>query len=48
VLVLLQDYGVKQAPKKILDDENSQLAPPLKELIKMLFNVETYRLEWSS
>lgn len=37
------DYGVKQAPKKNLDDENSQLAPPLKELIKMLFNVETYR-----
>lgn len=38
------DYGVnKQAPKKNLDDANSKLAPALKELIKMLFNVETYR-----
>lgn len=38
------DYGVnKQAPKKNLDDRNSTLAPALKELIKMLFNVETYR-----
>uniref|UniRef100_A0A803M7S8 Poly [ADP-ribose] polymerase n=1 Tax=Chenopodium quinoa TaxID=63459 RepID=A0A803M7S8_CHEQI len=38
------DYGVnKQAPKKNLDDSNSKLAPALKELIKMLFNVETYR-----
>ncbi|KAK9683474.1 hypothetical protein RND81_10G143600 [Saponaria officinalis] len=30
-------------PKKNVDDRNSQLAPALKELIKMLFNVETYR-----
>ncbi|KAK9704903.1 hypothetical protein RND81_07G018900 [Saponaria officinalis] len=38
------DYGVnKQPPKKNVDDRNSQLAPALKELIKMLFNVETYR-----
>ncbi|KAL2934707.1 Poly [ADP-ribose] polymerase 1 [Bienertia sinuspersici] len=38
------DYGVnKQASKKNLDDSNSKLAPALKELIKMLFNVETYR-----
>ncbi|KNA14275.1 hypothetical protein SOVF_108920 isoform A [Spinacia oleracea] len=38
------DYGVKrQAPKKSFDDSNSKLAPALKELIKMLFNVETYR-----
>ncbi|KAL9227702.1 hypothetical protein vseg_003357 [Gypsophila vaccaria] len=38
------DYGVnKQAPKKNIDDGKSQLAPALKELIKMLFNVETYR-----
>uniref|UniRef100_A0A803LFE6 Poly [ADP-ribose] polymerase n=1 Tax=Chenopodium quinoa TaxID=63459 RepID=A0A803LFE6_CHEQI len=38
------DYGInKQAPKKNLDDSNSKLAPALKELIKMLFNVETYR-----
>ncbi|CAO2826568.1 unnamed protein product [Amaranthus hypochondriacus] len=38
------DYGVsKQAPKKNIDDGNSKLAPALKELIKMLFNVETYR-----
>ncbi|KAH9624088.1 hypothetical protein KSS87_022973 [Heliosperma pusillum] len=38
------DYGVnKQASRKKIDDGNSQLAPALKELIKMLFNVETYR-----
>ncbi|KMT10333.1 hypothetical protein BVRB_5g120830 [Beta vulgaris subsp. vulgaris] len=38
------DYGVsKQAPKKNIDDKNSTLAPALKDLIKMLFNVETYR-----
>ncbi|KAL9243016.1 hypothetical protein vseg_016958 [Gypsophila vaccaria] len=38
------DYGVNRQPsKKKIDDGNSQLAPALKELIKMLFNVETYR-----
>ncbi|OWM75258.1 hypothetical protein CDL15_Pgr023779 [Punica granatum] len=38
------DYGVnKQATRKSSNDEDSKLAPPLKELIKMLFNVETYR-----
>ncbi|XP_010038006.2 poly [ADP-ribose] polymerase 1 [Eucalyptus grandis] len=38
------DYGVsKQATKKTSDDADSQLAPPLKELMRMLFNVETYR-----
>ena len=40
-----QDYGViKQAVKKNLDDKDSKLAPALQELIKMLFNVENYRL----
>lgn len=38
------DYGVKQAPKKKdLSKAKSQLAPPLLELMKMLFNIETYR-----
>ncbi|XP_042494663.1 poly [ADP-ribose] polymerase 1 [Macadamia integrifolia] len=39
------DYGVnKQVSKKKSPNEgNSQLAPPLVELMKMLFNVETYR-----
>ncbi|XP_059660381.1 poly [ADP-ribose] polymerase 1 [Cornus florida] len=39
------DYGVNKesSKKKNLNDEKSQLAPPLVELMKMLFNVETYR-----
>lgn len=38
------DYGVnKQVPKKNKTEEESKLAPPLAELMKMLFNVETYR-----
>ncbi|WOL07419.1 hypothetical protein Cni_G16160 [Canna indica] len=37
------DYGVKQVPKKNPVNMKSQLAPQLLELIKMLFNVETYR-----
>ncbi|KAK4784448.1 hypothetical protein SAY86_018816 [Trapa natans] len=38
------DYGVgKQVTRKILNDEDSKLPPPVKELIKILFNVETYR-----
>ncbi|KAJ7972680.1 Poly [ADP-ribose] polymerase [Quillaja saponaria] len=38
------DYGVnKQVPKKNLNNADSRLAPPLVELMKMLFNVETYR-----
>lgn len=38
------DYGVnKRVSKKIGTDANSQLAPALVELVKMLFNVETYR-----
>ncbi|CAK7346439.1 unnamed protein product [Dovyalis caffra] len=38
------DYGVnKQVTKKARSDADSKLAPPLVELMKMLFNVETYR-----
>ncbi|XP_073139928.1 poly [ADP-ribose] polymerase 1 [Henckelia pumila] len=37
------DYGVKDSPRKQLDFANSQLAPQLVELMKILFNVETYR-----
>ncbi|GJR32265.1 poly [ADP-ribose] polymerase 1 [Tanacetum coccineum] len=39
------DYGVnKDSPKKNkIKDAKSQLAPPLADLMKMLFNVETYR-----
>ncbi|KAG6530002.1 hypothetical protein ZIOFF_012219 [Zingiber officinale] len=37
------DYGVKQAPKKNPSNLKSQLEPRLFELMKMLFNVETYR-----
>ncbi|KAL8262051.1 hypothetical protein R6Q59_026100 [Mikania micrantha] len=38
------DYGVsKDSVKKNIKDAKSQLAPPLAELMKMLFNVETYR-----
>ncbi|KAK9281371.1 hypothetical protein L1049_004271 [Liquidambar formosana] len=38
------DYGVnKQVSENSPSDANSQLAPPLVELMKMLFNVETYR-----
>ncbi|KAF7818406.1 Poly [ADP-ribose] polymerase 1 [Senna tora] len=38
------DYGVnKQVSKKNQNDADSKLAPPLIELMKMLFNVETYR-----
>ncbi|KAL4370964.1 poly [ADP-ribose] polymerase 1 [Arachis hypogaea] len=38
------DYGVnKQVSKKNRNDEDSKLPPALKELMKMLFNVETYR-----
>ncbi|KAH9729447.1 poly (ADP-ribose) polymerase 1 [Citrus sinensis] len=38
------DYGVnKQVSEKIGTDADSQLAPALVELMKMLFNVETYR-----
>ncbi|XP_038714269.1 poly [ADP-ribose] polymerase 1 isoform X2 [Tripterygium wilfordii] len=38
------DYGVnKQVSNKNWTDAVSQLAPPLLELMKMLFNVETYR-----
>ncbi|PWZ40138.1 Poly [ADP-ribose] polymerase 1 [Zea mays] len=38
------DYGVKKAPKrKDISEMKSSLAPQLLELMKMLFNVETYR-----
>ncbi|KAL8548020.1 hypothetical protein ACS0TY_007353 [Phlomoides rotata] len=38
------DYGVKDSSrKKQLDFTSSKLAPQLVELMKMLFNVETYR-----
>ncbi|QCD97725.1 poly [Vigna unguiculata] len=38
------DYGVnKQVSNKKRNDNDSKLPPPLIELIKMLFNVETYR-----
>nr|GLL30729.1 poly [ADP-ribose] polymerase 1 isoform X2 [Ipomoea trifida] len=39
------DYGVDKnaSKKKNLDDTNSKLAPQLIELMKLLFNVETYR-----
>ncbi|KAH6813661.1 polymerase 2 [Perilla frutescens var. frutescens] len=38
------DYGVKDlSKKKQLDFTSSKLAPQLVELMKMLFNVETYR-----
>ncbi|KZV34358.1 poly [Dorcoceras hygrometricum] len=37
------DYGVRDLPRKQLDFASSQLAPQLVELMKMLFNVETYR-----
>ncbi|KAL4651990.1 hypothetical protein ACB092_01G200600 [Castanea dentata] len=38
------DYGVnKQVPKKRQNDVESKLAPAVVELMKMLFNVETYR-----
>lgn len=38
------DYGVnKQVVKKSKNNADSKLPPPLIELIKMLFNVETYR-----
>ncbi|KAL1143126.1 hypothetical protein V6Z11_A11G141100 [Gossypium hirsutum] len=38
------DYGVnKQVSEKKHTDADSQLPPPLLELVKMLFNVETYR-----
>jgi poly [ADP-ribose] polymerase 1 len=40
----MQDYGVKQAPKrKDISEMKSSLAPQLLQLMKMLFNVETYR-----
>ncbi|KAJ4822115.1 Poly [ADP-ribose] polymerase 1 [Turnera subulata] len=38
------DYGVnKQVMNKKMTGEDSRLPPPLVELMKMLFNVETYR-----
>ncbi|XP_062080552.1 poly [ADP-ribose] polymerase 1 [Humulus lupulus] len=38
------DYGVnKKVSKKNQQKQDSKLAPPLAELMKMLFNVETYR-----
>ncbi|KAI3806057.1 hypothetical protein L1987_21948 [Smallanthus sonchifolius] len=39
------DYGVSKDPiqKNNIKNAKSQLAPPLAELMKMLFNVETYR-----
>ncbi|KAK3031656.1 hypothetical protein RJ639_035024, partial [Escallonia herrerae] len=39
------DYGVSKdlRPKKKATDVKSELAPPLMELMKMLFDVETYR-----
>ncbi|KAJ0967276.1 hypothetical protein J5N97_024193 [Dioscorea zingiberensis] len=38
------DYGIKQAPKKKnAQKEESLLSPQLLELMKMLFDVETYR-----
>ena len=44
LLHIMQDYGVKQAPKrKDISEMKSSLAPQLLELMKMLFNVETYR-----
>lgn len=44
LLYIMQDYGVKQAPKrKDISEMKSSLAPQLLELMKMLFNVETYR-----
>ncbi|KAI3699473.1 hypothetical protein L2E82_43812 [Cichorium intybus] len=40
-----QDYGVHKNPnqKNMIKYAKSQLAPALEELMKMLFNVETYR-----
>ncbi|KAI3753630.1 hypothetical protein L2E82_25689 [Cichorium intybus] len=40
-----QDYGVHKNPNQNnrIKDAKSQLAPALEELMKMLFNVETYR-----
>lgn len=44
LLNAMQDYGVKQAPKrKDISETKSSLAPQLLELMKMLFNVETYK-----
>lgn len=41
---IMQDCGVKKAPKrKDISEMKSSLAPQLLELMKMLFNVETYR-----
>lgn len=40
------DYGVDNKPttkRNLLNDTNSKLAPPLMELMKILFNVEAYR-----
>ncbi|KAL7113065.1 hypothetical protein ACP275_04G040200 [Erythranthe tilingii] len=37
------DYGVKDLSRKQLNFSSSKLAPQLAELMKMLFNVETYR-----
>ncbi|MCL7037376.1 hypothetical protein MKW94_019800 [Papaver nudicaule] len=39
------DYGVNKqlTERKIFDETKSHLAPPLLQLMKMLFNVETYR-----
>ncbi|CAL1383211.1 unnamed protein product [Linum trigynum] len=38
------DYGVnKNVPKKITSKAESQLTPPVVELMKMLFNIENYR-----
>ena len=44
--LLFQDYGVnKQVAKKEPVQTISSLAPPLVELMKILFDVETYQLE---
>ncbi|CAI9107673.1 OLC1v1007086C1 [Oldenlandia corymbosa var. corymbosa] len=37
------DYGADTSKRKTFDDSKSQLVPALQQLMKMLFNVETYR-----
>lgn len=48
VFNILQDYGVRQGPKrKDIDKMKSSLPPQLLELMNMLFNIETYRCDFT-
>lgn len=49
ILLGLQDYGVNKqvSKKKDHDNSKSKLPPQVIELMKMLFDVETYRHEWA-